>query len=311
MLIHGLSGEFKAMAKLKLKLDFSDKVNFLDFCNAGRFVNLPRAILVVVSLLSLILSSPADGQQFNTLPSASPASIKPSASSALSNQLNSIPIIPVTSKGRRDAPEFQFQSKQQAGKFRETGISQQGDFSNSKQPIFESLPQLKPDSLPSFSTKNKQGQMTRPSPSPFLPSIHPASPEPLSGISSTASPNEANSADDNTIIQRFPDGTPSIIRKVQLDENGNYRNQGAWESFDKNGQIISKGNYNDGEMDAFVGNEGSDILHFKITGSFTNPKFMEQTIPSVDLPVTTTRVLCSRTTTLSKRSRKHICRTCI
>jgi len=236
----------------KLKLNFSDKVNYLYVCKAVRCVNFPRATLVAFSVLSLTLSSPANEQQFDTSPAATNPFInpaKPTALSAFSNQLNSIPIVPATLKGRRDAPEFQFQSEQQAGKFRETGISQQGDFFDNKQPIFESLPQLESDSLPSVSTQENRGQMARPSPSPFLPSIRPASPNPLSGINSTASPNDAIDADDNTIIQRFSNGAPSIIRKVQLDESGNYRNQGTWESFDKNGQIITKGNYNEGEMD--------------------------------------------------------------
>ena len=34
---------------------------------------------------------------------------------------------------------------------------------------------------------------------------------------------------------------------------------------------------NDGDMDAFVGNIGGKILHFKNTGSITNPSFVEQT----------------------------------
>lgn len=252
LLIHGLSGEFKAMAKPKQKLHLSEKVNCLDARKAGRYVNLPRVIWGAACLLPLTLPLLAKGQQLET----SPAALNPIANpsnprtlTAFGDQLNSIPVIPATSRARREAPEFQFQSEQKAGKFRETGISQQDDFFATETPVFESFPQLDSDSPTPLSTQKPLERAIGPSPSPFLPSIQSVSPKSSGGITSAAPSNDANGPDDDTIVQRFPDGTPSIIRKVQLDENGNYRNQGAWESFDKTGQIITKGNYNEGKMD--------------------------------------------------------------
>ena len=240
------------MATPKLNLNSCGKVSCPDSLDASRYAKLPKAISVAVCLLSLTIPSLVNGQQVNASPAAlsAPANFpQPTSKAAINDQLSSIPVIPISLPVRSEAPEFQFQSEQKPGKFRETGASEQGDLRGNEQLIFQPFPQLESDATAPLSNQEKTARTSGPSPSPFLPSIESTPLKSTNAISSAAPSNDANAPDDNTIVQRFPDGTPSIIRKVELDENGNYRNQGAWESFDKTGQIITKGNYTDGKMD--------------------------------------------------------------
>ena len=233
-------------------LNSCNKVGCSDSVDAGRCVNFPKAILLAFCLYFLTAHTQANGQQLNTSPAALSAPIKftpPTFKAELSDQLNSLPVITASSTGRSETPEFQFQSEQKAGKFRETGISEQVDFLGNERPLIQSFPQLESDSNIPLSSQEMTTRKNGPSPSPFLPSIQSTPLKSTNSITPAPSSNTAIENDDNTIIQRFPDGTPSIIRKVELDEDGNYRNQGAWESFDKTGQIITKGNYTDGKMD--------------------------------------------------------------
>lgn len=237
------------MATSKLTTNLSENVGRSVFVDLSRCVNLPKAISVAACLFSLSVSSQVNSQQFSDPPAALAASINshnPTSLTTFSGQINSIPVIPASAKLPDEAAEFQFQPEQKPGKFRETGINGRDDFLESPEPLFESFPQLESQPLATLPIQEPSEQANDPSPSPFLPSLKST---PLKSTNSIAPVGPPNEPDDNTIIQRFPDGTPSIIRKVELDENGNYRNQGAWESFDKTGQIITKGNYNDGKMD--------------------------------------------------------------
>ncbi len=237
------------MATSKLTTNLSENVGRSVSVDLSRCVNLPKAISVAACLFSLSVSSQVNSQQFSDPPAALAASINspnPTSLTTFSGQINSIPVIPASAKLPDEAAEFQFQSEQKPGKFRETGINGRDDFLESPEPLFESFPQLESQPLATLPIQEPSEQANDPSPSPFLPSLQST---PLKSTNSIAPVAPSNEPDDNTIIQRFPDGTPSIIRKVELDENGNYRNQGAWESFDKTGQIITKGNYNDGKMD--------------------------------------------------------------
>lgn len=240
------------MATSKLTPNLSEKISRAISVDLSRSANLPKAILVAACLFSLSAASQVNGQQLSDPTAAVAAPFNSTNTTALTTfggQLNSIPVMPASSSVRGETPEFQFQSEQQAGKFRETGINGQDEFLGSPPPVFESFPQLESQSLAPLPTQEPSEKTNDPSPSPFLPSIQSTPLKSTNSIAPADPSNDTNDPDDNTIIQRFPDGTPSIIRKVELDENGNYRNQGAWESFDKTGQIITKGNYNDGKMD--------------------------------------------------------------
>ena len=51
------------------------------------------------------------------------------------------------------------------------------------------------------------------------------------------------------IVQRYPDGKPQIEREVAQDEEGNFYNHGFWKVYSRQGNIIAKGQYRNGEMD--------------------------------------------------------------
>ncbi len=51
-----------------------------------------------------------------------------------------------------------------------------------------------------------------------------------------------------TIIQRYPDGKPQISRQVMQDESGNYRNHGPWKLFNREGQVLAEGEFDQGRM---------------------------------------------------------------
>ena len=50
------------------------------------------------------------------------------------------------------------------------------------------------------------------------------------------------------IVQRYPDGKPQIEREVVQDEEGNFYNHGFWQVYSRQGNIIAKGQYRNGEM---------------------------------------------------------------
>ena len=233
------------MAKQKLKHNLIHILNCLGFVNTRRYSNLLKTISVAICLIPSMSPSFASNQQLNE-PVQVFAPSSDDEKSAFSDRPNPIPVIPVTSKVRRETPEFQFQSQQEAGTFNETGVNDFGNFQEDNPTVFESFPRLETNSTVDPRSPQRLDRSAGPSPSPFLPLIRSTIPESANEIAPAA---PTNDADDNTIVQRFPNGKPSIIRKVQLDKDGNYRNHGAWESFDETGQIITKGNYNDGKMD--------------------------------------------------------------
>lgn len=50
------------------------------------------------------------------------------------------------------------------------------------------------------------------------------------------------------IRQRYPDGKVQILRYVRQDEQGNYFNHGPWKLFNKSGQVMAEGQFENGLM---------------------------------------------------------------
>ncbi len=50
------------------------------------------------------------------------------------------------------------------------------------------------------------------------------------------------------IRQRYPDGKVQVLRYVRQDEYGNYYNDGPWKLFNRTGQIMAEGQFQDGAM---------------------------------------------------------------
>jgi len=50
------------------------------------------------------------------------------------------------------------------------------------------------------------------------------------------------------IEQRYPDGKLQIQRHVIQDAEGNYRNHGLWQLYNRRGQVLAEGNFNQGSL---------------------------------------------------------------
>ncbi len=57
-----------------------------------------------------------------------------------------------------------------------------------------------------------------------------------------------NSLVGEPIRQRYPDGKVQVLRYVRQDEYGNYFNDGPWKLFNRTGQIMAEGQFQNGDM---------------------------------------------------------------
>ena len=58
----------------------------------------------------------------------------------------------------------------------------------------------------------------------------------------------ANVSPHETIRQRYPDGRVQVLRHVMQDEDGDYFNQGPWKLFNRRGQVMAEGEFDQGTM---------------------------------------------------------------
>ncbi len=70
-----------------------------------------------------------------------------------------------------------------------------------------------------------------------------------SGNFADASPDNVSEREPQIITQRYPDGKVQLQRRVAQDSDGNYFNDGPWQLFNRQGELVASGQFANGVMD--------------------------------------------------------------
>lgn len=83
------------------------------------------------------------------------------------------------------------------------------------------------------------------------------------------------------IRQRYPDGKIQIVREVAQDGEGNYFNHGRWQLFNRQGEVLAEGNFQEGLMHGYWSRwhpkSGSAVFSTPPYNQFPGPYFSTAT----------------------------------